>query len=274
MRMYFTTVIKLSNRMWRGVFIISLFITGTLPPGVSCAEDGVKPESIGIEEKAGKGIPLGAIFFDESGRTVSLRELLDKPALISFAYYRCTNLCNDISGNISGIIKGIGSEPVRDFSLITISFDENDTPREAAAKKRAALKAIGSPFPEGGWRFLTGDAENIKKVTASAGFGFKRQGEGFIHPAALVAVSPEGRIIRYMYGDRYLPAEIDMAIAEASAGRPVPAIPKALLFCYRYNPQSGAYVFSVLRLFAALTLLSAFGFCVYLFGSSRRHEGQ
>src|SRR3990172_1014559 len=56
----------------------------------------------------------------------------------------------------------------------------------ALDKKRNYLKAIGRPFPEAEWKFLTGNAVNVKKFTASIGFKFQRDGEhDFSHPVVL-----------------------------------------------------------------------------------------
>ena len=59
---------------------------------------------------------------------------------------------------------------------------------------------IEKTFPADTWRFLTGDKENIDKLTDAIGFHFKRVGDDFEHPVSVVILAPEGKIIRYMYG--------------------------------------------------------------------------
>ena len=73
------------------------------------------------------------------------------------------------------------------------------------------------------------------------GFKFKRMGEDFIHPAAIIFLSPKGAVTRYMYGVTYLPADVQMAVLEAARGEARPTISKFLSICFSYDPQGRSY---------------------------------
>jgi hypothetical protein len=49
-----------------------------------------------------------------------------------------------------------------------VSFDASDTPRIAREAKTNYLKAIGRPFPEDAWKFLTGPERSIHDLTEAA----------------------------------------------------------------------------------------------------------
>jgi protein SCO1/2 len=171
---------------------------------------------------------------------------------------------------LSEVLGKIQSDAWKDYRVITISFDERDGPADSSRKKSDYIKAIGKPsppippFPEEAWKFLTGDNESISKLTASVGFRFQKRGDDFLHPGTLIVLSSEGKIIRYLYGVRFLPFDLKMALTEASAGRTGSAIRSALLFCFSYDPEGRRYVFNILKVGGAVTLFLALTFFIFL----------
>jgi protein SCO1/2 len=219
--------------------------------------------TIGIDEKLGQRIPLNLTFSDEQGRRVGLEEFFRKPVILSLVYYTCPSVCPRIMSGIAQVLGRMQMDSGESFSVVTVSFDETDVPAAALAKKKNYIKAIGKPFPDDDWRFLTGDKETIRQLTDAVGFRFQRQGDAFEHPSALIVLSPDGKVTRYLYGLTYLPFDLKMAVAEASAGRIGPTINRVLLFCFTYDPEGRTYVFNLLKvtglviLFFAGTFLAA-----------------
>lgn len=232
--------------------------------------DGASLAQVGVTEMTGGYIPSGLVFQDESGRQVALGDLFKRPVIMTLSYYGCSGLCPRFLGALSAVLGKVNAVAAQDYSVITVSIDEKDTPERAAQRKRDHIKAVGKPFPDDGWRFLSGGRESIHALASSTGYEFRREAEGFSHPSALVVVSAKGRIIRYINGESFLPAEIDMAIKEAADDRPVPTIPKALLFCYRQDPASRAMVLSIMKAAGVLVLLSAAIFLIYLTSGAGR----
>jgi len=244
---------KPTSSPWRGLFFLLLLIF----PACSLA-------SPGITERPGEMLPVDKTFLDETGQAVTLGGLIDRPVVLSFAYFGCRDVCNTYLANLADTFGRMDAVPGKDYTAITISFDERDTPQDAVYKKRNFLKASGSPIPDGAWRFLVGQPDSIKAVTNAAGYEFARAQEGFNHPGALVVLSAEGKIIRYFYGGRVLPADLEMALLEAREGRVTASIKKAVQFCYRIIPEARENFFLTLKYAGLATLVFSAFFMIWL----------
>jgi protein SCO1/2 len=244
--------------------IILLFFPIILFYAYVFAQQPVKPYDIGIDEKLGKDVPLDLSFYEENGNYVSLKQLIHNPTIVSLVYYRCANICNPLLSGLAQVLTKLPLKPDKDYSILTISFDDKDTPAIAFQKKKNYLKAIKKPFPEKTWKFLTGDSLNINQFANAVGFKFKKEGNDFLHPASLIVLSGDGKIIRYLYGITFLPFDLKMALTEASEGRIGPTISKVLLYCFNYDPKGKKYVFNITRVAGSVVLLFVIAFFVYL----------
>jgi protein SCO1/2 len=211
---------------------------------------------IGIDEKLGSFVPLDIAFRDEEARTVKLEELVTKPTIVALVYYTCTDVCPLLLNGVAEVLGRLPSIPGRDYMVLSVSFDEKDTPAQARAKKANFIHAVGKPFPGEAWRFLTGDKRAIERFTEAVGFRFKRRGDAFLHPVSLVVLSPRGKVVRYLYGNNFLPLDVKLALTEASEGRYGPTISRLLLYCFSYDPQGRRYVFNTLRVAGAAVLFA------------------
>ncbi len=216
--------------------------------------DGQVPPKVGIQEKLGQTIPLDQELYDETGHLVSLKSLVNKPTIFTFVYFRCPGICTPLLNELTKVIDKTDLVLGKDYQIITISFDYRETPDIAAGKKDNYLQLLKKPEDPNGWRFLTGDSLTIQRVTDGAGFYFTRTGNDFIHAGALIIVSPEGKITRYINGIQYLPFDVKMAVYEASTGKVGPTIAKILTFCFSYNPEGRTYSLNVMRIAFVLTL--------------------
>jgi protein SCO1/2 len=232
----------------------------------------ILPE-IGIDQKLGEQIPLDLTFYDEMGHPVHLRQLIHSPTILAPVYYSCPNVCSFLLTNLAGTLDKMASEPGKEYSVISVSFDEKEKPDLALQKKKTYLRMIQKPFPEDTWRFLTGDQDNILRLTKAIGFHFKRAGRDFEHPVALIILAPDGKIVRYMYGTDPLPFDLKMALLEASQGKIGPAISKVVRFCFSYDPKANKLVFNTLKVTGTVTLIFALSFVVFLlFKGKKQHR--
>jgi len=254
----------------KAVLLLLTLILMPLPS--SGHETAATKADIALEEKLGQYLPADAIFADENGKRVSLKEAIDKPVIIAPVYLGCTHECPLLLTGLAQVLGKIDMmKPEKDFRVITLSFDDKDNPKIALDKKKNYIKAIGKPFPEDSWKFLTGDAVNIKKFTDSIGFKFQRDGaHDFSHPVTLVVVSPQGRIIRYLEGISFLPFEVTMALTEAAQGKVGSPTRKVLMYCFSYDPLKKSYVFNILKVTATVMVLFVAGFFTYLILSSKK----
>lgn len=225
---------------------------------------------VGINEQLGANIPLGLTFRDEEGRPVTLRELISGPTIIAPVYYSCPNVCAFLQADLARNLPLVKLQPGPGYRVLSVSFDERDTPAAARAARKTYLTAMGRPFPAEAWRFLTGDAEASRALTAAAGYRYLRQGDDFLHPVVIFVVTGEGRIVRYLHGTRMLPMDLTLALTEAKQGRLGSTIRKVVRFCFSYDPQQKHYVFNLLRIAATVILVTAGGFLLFLFISGRK----
>jgi len=224
--------------------------------GLAQPEEVVAPEEW-IQEKTGDFVPLDAIFKNERGEIVTLRQLIDRPTLLLPVYYSCPQLCSLDLANLAEAVRR-SSHPVNSFRVISMSFNAEETPATAAKVRPNYTQLLAKDFPENDWVFLTGDSLNIRQVTRAIGYTFKKKADGiFIHPSALVALDKEGRIIKYVYGS-FITGDVDLALAQAAKGTPTNSIRRFLAFCFSANPRQNQQVFVWFRI-GAVTVLTVGG---------------
>jgi protein SCO1/2 len=252
---------------------VLLLLTLLLVPIPSfCHETTDTKADIALVEKLGQYIPADAIFIDENNKRVSLKESLTKPAIIAPVYLSCTHECPLL---LTGLAQALGRldmiTPGKDFTVITLSFDDKDTPQIAHDKKRNYIKAAGKHIPDDAWTFLTGDAANIRKFTDSIGFKFQKDGESdFSHPVTIVVVSPQGKIVRYLDGVSFLPFDITMAVNEAAKGTVSSTGRRVLTYCFSYDPLKKSYVFNILKVVGTVVIVFVALFLAYLLLTTKK----
>lgn len=241
--------------------------TGSLPSSLS---------GVGLEERLGDSIPLETPFLDEKGQQVRLQDYFDgnTPVIINFVYHDCPMLCSVVLESVTETLKLIPWVPGQEYKVLTISFSSIETPEMAAQTKERIMQKLGKVHAEDGWHFLTGSEESIGLLTESVGFQFKwvESTQEFAHPSALIFVSGDGLITRYLNGINYPSADVRRAIVEASEGKVGSALDQVLLYCYRYDPDSNSYVLqatSLMKIGGLFTLIMI-GFGLFIFWRRER----
>ncbi len=213
------------------------------------------PPEIGIVEKLGDTLPLQLEVYDEKGYLVPLKDIVKHPTVLTFVYFRCPSICSPLLTEVARIVDKTDLEIGKDYQIVTLSFDHREKPELAAQKKESYLNSLKTKIDPNGWRFLTADSATIRQLTDAAGFYFKRDGNDYIHAGALIVISPEGKVTRYINGIQYLPFDVKMAVMEAAEGRTGPTIAKLLKFCYRYDPEARTYTMNATRVSGIVVLL-------------------
>ena len=236
----------------------------------SYAEDATGSD-IGIVEKLGGNVPLNVSFNNEVGNKVILKDLVQRPTLLAFVYYKCPGICSPILTELANVLSKVDLVAGEDYDIVTISMDENEKPADAIEKKKAILGFTQSSFPLDKWSFLAGDSTNIKMVANAAGFYFKRVGKDFIHSGGFVFITKDGKICRYLYPDynskgqfNIMPFDFKMAVLETSQGQQVKTMAKLIKFCFSYDPKGRTYVFNITRIFGAFILVLLTMFIVFV----------
>jgi len=248
---------------------IAFLLLGVVSPGN--AQTKSSSGDIGIDEKLGSPVAMDVVLKDENGGDVTLRRLINKPTILIFNYFGCPGICPVLINDVVDMVNRMSLEPGKDYNLIAISFDPKDTPQAASEKKANYLNQMRRPFPPSAWYFLTGSAENTRKVADSTGFNYQRQGDMYAHPGAIIMLTPSGIISRYLYGTSFVPADVEMGIREAASEQIRPTVSKVLAFCYTYDPEGRKYVLSITRVAGTIVLLLAAVFVIFVLkGKSKK----
>ncbi len=232
--------------------------------GIMSPPANVRPlylQNVGIEQHLDAQVPPDLAFVDDAGRAVKLGDYFGKkPLILNLVYYNCTMLCGEALAGLAGSMKMVKFNVGDEFDVVTVSFNPQETPAIAAAKKQDYLKRYGRAGAASGWHFLTGSPESINALTKAVGFQYQYdpQSNQYAHTTAIMVLTPQGRISRYFYGVDYPPKDLRMGLVEASQGKIGNAVDAVLLYCYHYNPATGKYgaiITNILRLGAGLTIL-------------------
>ncbi len=231
-------------------------------------------ETVKLDEQLGEIINLDTWFSDENSRRIKLESLFDKPVVLLPVFFKCTDVCDFLQADLANALNIVDPVPGKDFNVITLSFSDDENATHAKTSKMNYNNLIKRDFPLENWYYLTGDIENIRKVTDSLGYYFiKKEKDFYIHPSALMVLAKDGKIIRYLYGPDFLPFDLGMALSEAERGEPGISIKRGMLaFCFDYDPANKTYVFKLFRITGTAILITLIGFIIFLVYPSKKNR--
>ena len=223
--------------------------------GAPAAAEGVE-----FEQKLGAQVPMGTGFLSASGEAVSLAELTGgRPVLLVPAYYECPMLCSLVLSGVVSALDAVDLDAGQDYRVVVFSIDPEEGPEAAAEAARRHLRTDQRPAAAEGFHFLTGDEESIRAVADAIGFRYRYlpERDEFAHSAGIVALTPEGTVARTFYGVEYAPRDLRLALVEAADGTIGTPVDEVLLYCFRYDPETGRYsaaILNIVRLGGLFTL--------------------
>jgi protein SCO1/2 len=262
----------------KGVWLVPCVLALATAALAQGAADGRPPflRDLGFDQRLGESLPLDALLRDEQGREVRLGDYFgDKPVVLSLVYYECPMLCTLSLNGLVSAMDVMSFAAGDEYEVVTLSFEPKETPELASAKKAVYLERYGREGGEAGWHFLTGDEDQIRRVTDAVGFRYAWDAETgqYAHPSGILVITPEGRIANYLYGIEYAPKDLRLALIEASAGTIGSPVDQLLLFCYRYDPTTGRYgavAMNMVRAGGVLTILALATFWAVMWRRDRR----
>ncbi len=202
-----------------------------------------------IEQHLGTAIPPDLLFTDDQNLPVHLGDYFasNKPSILILAYYSCPNLCPVTLRHLIQGLNGIGMTAGPDFQVITISFDPRDTPIVAAERKREYLRGYiaasrARDAMNNGWHFLTGSQQSIDRIKEATGFHstFDQRTHSFAHSAAVMILTPDGKLSHYFFRTDISPADLSSALHDAAANRSTLVAAPEQQLCVRYDPLQTA----------------------------------
>lgn len=243
------------------IFFVLLILSFAFQPAKAQQELG--EDGVGVIEHIGTTLPLNLVFNNEKGEKVTLAQVINKPTILSFVYFDCPGLCSPLLEGIGDVIKHSDLKLGTDYQVVTISFNFRDTPEKAKQKKDKFVTKY-SKGNGNGWIFLTTDSATIFKITDATGFKTKAVGLDFVHPSAIIAITPKGKISRYLYGINFLPIDVKMSMYEAEKDQVGPSIKKLMLVCFSYDDNNKKFGLDVTKIGGFIILLAILLF-VFLF---------
>lgn len=220
-------------------------------------------EGVGVVHKVGAEVPAELRFTDSFGAEVRLGDMFDgeRPVLLVLGYFDCPLLCDLIFTSVTDGIEEIGLDVGDDYRVLAVSFDHTNT-REQAAEKRDFYGALYQrPTPRDGWVFCTSEPDAVRTLAASVGYRYRylpEQGE-FSHPAAIVFLTPEGKVASYIEGVKFASRDLQLALMDAGDGKIGTAFEQFLFTCFHYDPSAGTWSVAagrVMKIGGLITMLA------------------
>lgn len=201
-------------------------------------------EGVGVDEKVGQQVDLALTFTADNGYPVALSQYFHKgkPVILNLVYYSCPMLCNLVLNGQAASLRDIPWTPGNEFEIVTISIDPRETFDLAQKKRELYHESYGRPAP--GWHFLVDHEGHAKQLAEQIGFHYRwdERTEQFAHAAAIMVLTPEGKLSRYLYGIKFNARDLRLALTEASESKFGFSVDRLLLYCFHYDPQARSYV--------------------------------
>ena len=276
--------------LWLRVFLVTILAASLVVPAPAQYRPPANPggerpntevpgilKEIGVDQRLDNQVPMDLEFTDEHGKKVTLKDYSssERPIILSLVYYGCPMLCGQVLNGLTRslkMLKDVPMVPGKDFEIVTLSFDPRESATLALEKKNNYIKDYNQPGAEEHWHWLTGNEENIRKVTDSVGFRYAwdEKQQQYAHASAIFLLTPDGKVSRYFFGIEYSPKDMRMGLTEASGGKIGGPVEKMMLLCYHYDPNLGKYSMLVMRLIQAGGLLTLLALGSFMYMMLRR----
>ncbi len=193
----------------------------------------------------GKTVPDVSIV-TKSG-SEKLFEIMDgQPTVLVLSYYTCGHVCPLTVQNLSRLRIDADAAGYR---VVILSFDVKDT-----LQTMASVTASLDEVPDN-WTFGLLPAAESERLTESVGFKFffSERDQTFVHPSVLTFLSPEGEVMRYLYGTEPREQDVELALIESRNREPYlnEIVDMVALTCYQFDATGSRYVLHPTLIFGA-----------------------
>lgn len=197
--------------------------------------------------QAAVGRPLAPVtLVDRKEQVVRLADFKGRPLIISMVYTSCYQICSISTRALFEVVKkgwdALGEES---FNVVTVGFDTHfDKPATMAwFAKQQGVDDLR-------WRFLSGDAAEVKRLADNLGFSYVRSPKGFDHLIQATVVDGEGIIRAQIYGETFPAPLLVDPLKNLILGTPPSEeslaqnlVRRVRFFCTTYDPTRDAYRF-------------------------------
>jgi protein SCO1/2 len=130
-----------------------------------------------------------------------------------------------------------------------------------------------------GWHFLVGEKSSISALAESVGFSYAydEATDQYAHGSAIMVLTPDGKLAKYLYGIDYSPIDLRLALVEAASGQIGSLTDAVLLTCFQYDPLEGTYSFAIMqvvRVVGGVTVVAILGFIFINIAREKRRRAR
>ncbi len=203
-------------------------------------------QGVDVEEQLEAKVPPSLGFRSDEGKDVLLGDYFQGglPTIVTLNYSDCPMLCSlQLNALVAGL-RQVDLELGKDYRIVTISLDPDETPERAHGTKMRYLTQYGRAIADtSAWTFLTGSDGNIHAAARALGFSYayNEKRDEYVHPASFVVTTPDGTIARYIYGLEYHPKTLRLSLVESGEGKIGSTVDKLILYCFHYDASEGRY---------------------------------
>lgn len=250
--------------------------------GATMAPRPKKLDGSEIVDQLGAKVPLDVKLTNDAGEVVRLGDYFSgekggPPVLLTLGYYQCPMLCSLVLNATLEALKKVSLDVGKDFQVLTVSIDHEETVELAREKRETYLKEYGREGAADAWRFHVAEKREIARLAEAVGFHYfyDEKQKQYAHGAGIFFLSPDGTLTRTLYGLSYRPTDVKFALMEASRGEVGSITDRILMSCFQYTAdaqQYGVYIFGVMRLGGILTILLLGGMLFVLWRRERRRR--
>jgi protein SCO1 len=187
-------------------------------------------------------LPLKITLQGESGETRPLDSWIGGPPTVwILADFTCQTLCGPVISIVADALRQTGLKPGAEFRFIVVGLDPKDTVDQGKAMKDAQVGEDGGL--SNATFFLRANATDIVALTNALGFHavYDNEYDQYAHPAVAFITTSDGRVARELPGLGLDPANLRLALVDASQNRIGTFTDHIRLLCYGFDPASGQY---------------------------------
>lgn len=228
-------------------------------------------------DKLGAKVDPNLAFTDERGYPYQLKQVFPgkRPVVLLLGYYSCPAMCGQVMMAAFRALNEVELEPGQDYQVISVSIDPRETAAVAKDRKDSYLPKFAKVGAADGWRVLVGDETNIRQLTDTVGFRYywSEHTNQYAHPPALIFLTPEGQVSRVIVNTEFEPADLHLAIIEASKGKLGTFWDQVRLNCLTFDARTNTYALqamTVMRIGGVITVVALAGMILFMLRKERR----
>ena len=230
--------------------------------------------SVGIALAAASGgsVDLALPMVDEAGHATTLGASLDgRPGVLVLGYLGCRDLC---PVTVAGVVEALDRarlSPGRDYRAVFVTVDPQDTAPMLAAARVARIPVSD----RGAWHFVSPQGAARATLASALGFRYEKAeaGEGLVHAAGFVVLTPSGQVAQAFPGVRFDAAAVRLAVSEAGRDNPIGTVERLVMLCRHLDPTAGRYTSGILATLRAVIGACAIALAVFAWTRLRRRAG-